>query len=392
MNASFNKAPRSLEVEFFVWNTYDVPHMAPIIKELQSRGIRTTCFVKKPFVLFKEAALKRDLLAYYNKVVEVLESYGLKAEKKRNYNADVVLISQMSHKVRNYKHMKVKIGYGASPQIKDCHHRSDNIEGFDAFLVHGKFEIDNFSQKFPADRLKVMGAPKFDAFFQTPPDREALKRKWNLITDKKIIVYLPTWDQDRSIGVFEEAICSLKDDYMIVCKPHNNTFRYDWNKPDREKLARMSTRLINAELSLGELALVADLLLTDIKSGASTESIYLTQGKTPWIGLTSLDLSEYYPAVLAAGPVLNDPTQLKATVEQMFRDNRYESARRSLNTYCYGNPSGSSMAAKDAADAIIELAQMEPHSQKYPYFLKKLGISLEKRKHAIKSFFNRLLA
>lgn len=392
MLCCFNKkSQKPLSIEFFVWNTYDVPHMAPIAKELLKQGMHVTCFVKKPFTLFKNPALKKELLDYYHKVIETLEATGLKAQTKRNYNANVVLISQMSHKVRRYKHMKVKIGYGASPQIKDCHHRADNIEGFDAFLVHGQFEVDSFSQKFARDRLKIMGAPKFDAFFQNPPNKDAIKQKLGIHTDKKIILYLPTWDKDRSIPDFEEAITVLKSDYFILCKPHNNTYRYSYNIPDQEKLQRMSSLLFKSEIAFSELVFIADLLLTDIKSGATTEAIYLTQGQKPWIGLTALDFSEYYPAVLKAGPVLNDPKQLRPTIDQISQHDTYTNARISLSNYCYGSPSGPTHSAKDAVQAIIELSHMQPQTTHYPYFLKKMQLSWTKRCHSLKALINQWL-
>jgi hypothetical protein len=379
-----------LEVEFFICNTYDVHHMAPLAKELQNQGVLVTFFAKPTHTLFKSREKQHELEEHKKNVLNIVHEYGFPLQEQPNFNADVVLTTQIAHHVRNYQYMKVKIGYGATPKFNDTHQNPQHLEGFDGFLVHGQFEVDKYQHAFAKDHIKIMGLPKYDSIFINPPNKEDLKLKWNIPTDKKIIVYLPTWDEDRSIDLFEHAITQLKSNYVILTKSHNNIYKFNKYKPQQEKLDRMSTRIINSQISLAELALIADLLLTDVKSGATTEALYVTQGKTPWIGLTSLDLSEYCPDILAAGPVLNQPSQLKTIVEQILQNDPYTPQRIIVNQYYSGNPSGPGHAAQDGATAIIAFAHMQPLNQNYPYLWKKFQWSFEKRIHKIKTFFEKL--
>lgn len=370
----------SLEIAYLVTSGNDVSHFGPVCRELNRRGNQAYFVLLPNGTHHRRADRRAEQLANHRRIQDLLESLALSCRDELNPLVDVAITTQSAYALRACRNTKLKASYGAPSLKQDAQYSPDKNEGFDGFLAHGELQRMTHADGFSPERIKVIGIPKYDAFFQNRRDTRAARRRLGLPAErlKPIITYLPTWDVPNcTIHSFHDAMLALSDHYTIVIKPHPHTQKSDFKTGELDKLRRITPLVLDACDPTEDAIAVADLLISDVKSGVTTESMYLTQGKTPWIGLTPHPDGSLFDEVVAAGPIVRDPQLLRPAVEHLLRDDRYQEARRDLIRYCYADNSG--RAAVDAADAIVELGRMEVISNNFPFAWTKLKRSIRKR-------------
>ena len=352
------------EVAYLLWSAYDVAHFGPVCRVLNARGIRAYFVLRKKTTWHRSRSVRKEKLDHYERMRNLLDSKQLPFANKLNPRADVALTTQSADWLSACSGTKLKAPYFV-PTIKEvalC--LPETLEGFDGYLVHGQLQKDVHMGAFPESRMKIIGIPKYDAFFQHPPDPQTIKRRLGITGEqgKPIVAYLPTWDSGNStIHSFHDAFLAMRDEYTIVIHPHPHTQQLNSRTRELDKLGQVSPHVLDASGPTEDAIAIADLLITDVKSGATTESIYLTRGTTPWIGITPHAKSAFFDEIKAAGPIIQDPQILPQAVRKLFRADPYPQAREELARYAYSGNAG--QAAEDAADAILELAQMDVISQ-----------------------------
>ncbi len=130
---------------------------------------------------------------------------------------------------------------------------------------------------------------------------------------------------------------------------------------------------------------MADLLITDIKSGATLEALFASKANLPWIGLFHSSDNIFHERVLEAGPILKDGKNLVITVEELLKNDPYQHKRQHLLPIFCGVPDGKDSAR--AVEAILNLTEQPVISKNYPYFWKKLFYSFQKKFKRFKRFF-----
>lgn len=162
---------------------------------------------------------------------------------------------------------------GLSRQQMDASYDKD-VAKYNWMIAPNPFSYEVFQSAFQinAERLIKTGYPRNDFLTNlTQETIDALKEKFNLPKDKKVILYAPTW-RDNSYNVrgylfelkadFKKWKEKLGDEYVILFKPHYliiNTFHVD------EELSDF-VRNVDADADINDCYAVSDILVTDYSS------------------------------------------------------------------------------------------------------------------------------
>lgn len=141
---------------------------------------------------------------------------------------------------------------------------SDNAFSTNAF--HSAF-------KYPKEKMLEAGYPRNDLLFGDDKEERALKlkQKLGLPTDKKLVLYAPTWRDDQARGNKEygfelkfdlKKMAQLKDEYFFILRMHY-FISDNLELTDEEKEYVADYSKYN---DIGELYLMSDVIITDYSS------------------------------------------------------------------------------------------------------------------------------
>ena len=149
----------------------------------------------------------------------------------------------------------------------------DDSKQYNYLISPNSFTSEKYQScfKVSSDKIKEFGYPRNDFLVNLKQDQiEQLKVKLGLPSDKKIILYAPTW-RDNSFnhkGYTFNLQCDFKKwqhylekDYVVIFKPHYLIS----NKFDNEQFKDF-LYLFDANIDINELYAVSDLLITDYSS------------------------------------------------------------------------------------------------------------------------------
>lgn len=161
--------------------------------------------------------------------------------------------------------------YRSKMSFEQMTHTYDvDVARYNWMIAPNPFSYEVFQTSFRIDekRLLKSGYPRNDALFKQV-DSLALKKKYGLPLDKKIILYAPTW-RDNSFTdrgyTFELKVDfhlwqrQLKEEYVVIFKPHYLIS----SLPDMDVPGFVYS--VDAKADILDLYLVSDLLVTDYSS------------------------------------------------------------------------------------------------------------------------------
>lgn len=259
------------EIEFYLIDAFEIYHFLPIYNELLKQGIRTR-IIAEPCEI-NTSGKWFD----YNTAIRILEENNIDYCNKANPNAKIAITTQTADILSKYKNKKACLSYGVGLNKDNFAIIKDTTEGFDIRFTHGQYQKDKQKKFMNEKDIHIIGWPKHEKYFATYHNKAEILDKLKINTNKKILVYFPTWDEDSSIQKFANKIKELKNDFYVVTKAHHCTFRLDEKKNDLYKLYEISDKVLDGNSSLEEAALIGDYALIDAKSGASTEIPYLNK-------------------------------------------------------------------------------------------------------------------
>lgn len=297
-----------IKVEFYLIDAFEIAHFAPFYEFLRAHGVFAT-FVAEP-VDINSSSTWFD----YNIAVKELDKRGFEYHTSLNSNADIAFSTQVCRILAKYSKetIKINLNYGVT-LLKDNFYTSlDNIKGYDYKFVYGDFYKQICEQSMPNECVKIIGYPKYYDFSlkKNLQEKEQNISELKLSTNKKIICYLPTWDEYSSITTYAKQIAQLRDEYYIITKPHHCTWRLQEKSEELAKLKEISDIVLPPTYPMYKIASVADLVLVDAKSGATVELAYLnpTMGMI-WI-IVSATRDDFYPEIDSMAEVINHPLEL----------------------------------------------------------------------------------
>ena len=163
--------------------------------------------------------------------------------------------------------------FGGSVDIKSREILGKISENTDYLIVTSDNIKEYYSEAFqmPTNKIKSLGLPRMDYYFENRDVdklKENLLAKHNVPTDKKIILYAPTFrDEEKYNNVFnylnlEEFNRVLGDEYVLSLRLHPKI--KDFYKDDISAIGQYID--VSSYESEQELILISDMLITDYSS------------------------------------------------------------------------------------------------------------------------------
>lgn len=240
---------------------------------------------------------------------------------------------------------------------------ADNVKTWDYLIAQNQFSADIFRRCFDFRKeMLLTGYPRNDVLFRdnNPETVAALKEKLGLPSDKKILLYAPTWrdnEYDKN-GIYEFRPAldfkklqeALSDEYVMAVKYHYLIGdRIDWS--GYEGFVYPFT----AQAEISSLYLIADAMITDYSSVMFDYSLL----QRPMY-FYAYDLEQYRDTLRgfyfdflaeAPGPISQKTEELIADIQKYgteigedYRE-KWDAYCKKFHTFEHGN----------ASDQIIEL-------------------------------------
>ena len=329
--------PEHNKVEFYLMDTFEIYHFLPIYNALINKGVNANFVCEPP-----EINTVKKWFDYDN-AKNILENLGVNYTEKADKYSRIVFSTQQASTLSKYYGIKINLNYGRGFNKTNFGNTPESSKGFDYKFVHGKYMAKNAQKALSLNRIKIIGYPKHDKFFTNKKTADEVKNKLKITTDKPILVYFPTWDNDSSIKLFGQEIAKLKEDFYIVTKAHHCTFRLQEKRDDLEMLYKISDKVLEGNSKFSDAVLIADIALIDGKSGSSCEVPYL-KPELPIVYLSPRDnLKEYFrPNIFEFGELINQPEQLRNSVLDVYKNDRFIKIRKKQIEYYLGKRDGKS--------------------------------------------------
>ena len=157
---------------------------------------------------------------------------------------------------------------------KMVHTYDVDVEKYNYMISPNKFCTEVFQTSFRINRERLIetGYPRND-FITNASEEDILqiKNKFNIPTDKKIVLYAPTWRDNSYVAAgytfelkadFHKWKEILGDEYIVVFKPHYLII----NKYEDDTSLEGFLYSIPASAEINELYVISDILITDYSS------------------------------------------------------------------------------------------------------------------------------
>ena len=155
---------------------------------------------------------------------------------------------------------RLKYKYSLLSAKPNLVYKPENNICYDAILCYGLYEaniLKNFSNVELIGNLKYINLKKLDK-----PS-----------TQKKILLYLPTYGNVSSIDSITDQLLKLKNQYYIITKLHHGTSFLQEEKNRINKLKNISDEYYDHRIELAQLLSKVDIVLSD-NSGSIFEALY----------------------------------------------------------------------------------------------------------------------
>jgi hypothetical protein len=370
---------KKLKFEFEILGEYDYKILSIIGKSLSMLGHSVN------YYLTSEEELGT---LYDKKFAEYIKSKNIpNLTFIRDYSVDACISLQAPLlNARKYiRNIKVLYGINFISQHSFGTHKSTLLY-LDGVLSHGPYTTSQISKYIPKPRIvNINGIISYDECLRKDISKEEILKKFGIGFDKKIIVYMPTWDEHSSIDLFYEALLDLREKYTLITRPHDSIYvtyhgskdgyyeredpenfvTYRFNQFERiSKLEKISTHILKMNVPLHELVAIADICLIDSKSGVLAETLLCDESK-PIVGLTPLsnyDIAKRYDKkIFEVCPILNNPNQLIKTIENLLLNDNFKIGRKKIKKLCFGKKCNHSL--ENSVDGILKLANMPTNNE-----------------------------
>ena len=252
----------------------DVRHFAPVLRALLDMGVDAVFVSRDAPDLAGEEHYDAD------SAEALLDQLQLPYVRSSNPSADLaVTVTTTGEELADHRKLRARMMYGVGVTP---YYAAPGRRPFDLYLVHGPFnrrssiQTLQFGSPLPAEQVRTIGYPRFDAWFNNPLDQQAVGKKYGAAVSKPVLLYLPTWQDHRSsIDLFADSIFAFSDRFEIFAKPHIASFRFE---PERmERLKSGPVHVLSPSMPPEDAFALADVVLSDMSSGAFAEAIFLNK-------------------------------------------------------------------------------------------------------------------
>jgi malonyl-CoA O-methyltransferase len=338
-------------VEFYLCDAMQVSHFAPVLRALRGLGADAV------FVSARGDANAASAGWYDADVAESLaKKLGLPVVPLPNPHADIAVTTERAEILRDYRKLRVRMMYGVN-LLGIFSNTPEAHVGFDLYLVHGQFNRRLSMQFVRADQIRIMGHPRFDAWFNKSLQPHSSRKEDGARESKPAILYAPTWGEQRSsIEGFADSLFALSKRFEILVRPHHCTYRME---PARmAKLVSGPTRMLAPSMPLEEAFALADIVIADISSGVFPDAIFMNKKVLGLARKEELD-SLLLPAIKQHFPFCLAPEQLPQKVDEALGLNNQSPEIREIRRDMFETTDGAD--AVRAAQAIMAFMEDDSH-------------------------------
>lgn len=357
-----------MRVEYYLTYPEEVLHFAPVLHALVRMGV-DAYFVSRRGDANTAVAGWDTLDA--NAADALMERLKLPFVPLPDPNADIALTILNGRILRDYRKLRARMMYGVGlvPPKYDLARMlvrriwgklEDRLSnpGFDLYLVHGEFSRQTSIQflhhglpsaALPPQQVQTIGYPRFDAWFNSPLDSQPIRAKYGANSYRPAILYLPTWQYRSSIDAFTDSIFALSGRFEIFVKPHHLTYRIE---PERiQKLSSGPVRMLSPTTPPEEAFAVADIVISDVSSGALTEAI-LVNKKVVCLAQSYEVENLLLPEIRRQIPICFVPEDLSQKIDEALALDTRSGGIQELRRYMFDTSEGAD--GERAARAIVE--------------------------------------
>lgn len=298
-------------VEFYLVDAFEVYHFAPIVRFLETNGIRARLVMEAPEI---------NTVGFwfnYEDARDYVRREGLAFVTKCNPWAMWSVTTQEARCLGKYLGSKIHLSYGMTMRRDSFVAGPKSCYGFDYKWIHGEIQKRLISKYFSQKNAFIIGYPKYDSRWNDRCSEYSFGEK---AKEKPILIFLPTWDEYSSISIFEKQLTVLKEKFFIVGKLHHCTERLLEKAEDREKMRRICDVVLPSDTDFREFIGSGDVIVADAKSGASTEAILLNPEASivflwPEAVTEEVRIREFIPEIEGIAPIAGPEDDIEQAIE-----------------------------------------------------------------------------
>ena len=342
-----------IDVEFYLMDSFEIYQYLPIYNALINKGYDAKFVCEPP-----EKNMAKNWFDFENSK-KILDELNLKYTQKSNPYAKFAITTQRAYYLSKYLNFKISLQYGVGLNKTNFCSTKRATEGFDARFIYGEYTKNKIKYYIDESNIYEIGSPKHDSYFKNLPQKKLIKNELGINTDKKILVYFPTWDEDSSIIPFYDELKKLKEKYFVVTKAHHCTFRRPEKKQDLQALYEISDIVLEGNYSFSNAATIADIALIDAKSGATCEVPYLRKDVPILFLSVQNNLKEYfYDDIFEFGYLINQKENLLEYLEKVENFDKFiEKRAQKIEYYMGPSDANSTKRAICAFEDIVKKLQ-----------------------------------
>lgn len=312
-------------IECYLCDAFEISHFEPLYYFFEEQGA-DVFFVAEP--------CERNTSGKwfdYDYAIEQLKKKKLKYKEECNPNAHIAFTTQYSYILEKYNAStkRISLCYGTSFLKGTFASSVSSMEGFDYKLVHGVYDQKNCEKnKLDNVKVRVIGSPRHYGLHREMFDAGFIRESLGIKTEKKILLYMPTWDEHSSVSTYQEIFMELKKTYYIVTKPHHCTYRLKSKREDMKIIRKISDMVLEASYDFERAAFIGDVALVDAKSGAALETCFINPAiKMVWLS-PHKNMQDYFEDItFTMAEVINEPEKLPEVIAKTLVTDRFQGTR-----------------------------------------------------------------
>lgn len=250
-------------VVFYVAYPYYFPHFLPISRELERRGYRVFYVLSS-----KQNSSLMEKIAKDNSLQYIFGEENLLLE-----DADFIFFAKSYDKLKELKGKTIFLEHGVGTKSTGFYHL---IEDFDIYLVEGDYKYQRLLDLYPQHeaKLQMVGFSKFDDIINMNKDEKiSLYKKYNLDSEKKTILYAPTFFPSSIEKMSDNFPLDFKE-YNIIIKAHYMTYERKRYKNQRKKLSHWNSFENCTVVDVHEYNLVPFFAISDVMISDESSAMF----------------------------------------------------------------------------------------------------------------------
>ncbi|KIE89203.1 CpsA [Actinobacillus pleuropneumoniae] len=261
-----------MKIAFIAWNSFQVLHFKPLLQALPCALL----IIEKRR---RSVPICKDILRDINNNIAYIRHTDIYAKIDGNF--DVLVAQTAFEQLYLFRHTKIALlqyGYAKEP-----HNYGTWRALADLNLVYGSYAYERISYFSPTE---ITGCPRYDLWY-LPSFHQKAKENYAKVldTNKKTIVYAPSWGELSSLPLYIEEIKKLSSSYNVLVKLHHNTLLLA-NKHQNYESLYPNLHFFYESEDLLSLISVADIVISDF-SGAIFDAIFCKKNSSVTFDIAS---------------------------------------------------------------------------------------------------------